>query len=146
MKLKITTHIIGNNESNNRSLMLDKEVGTVRAFGDLEAVVMEGAHQGRVIKAFAWFEAGDKSQIIITEATTGRCLERIQARAVINGKHCGAENLPDEVLWRMVPSFMEAAKQAGFYRFDQADDETASVMFNHLDELPKISDNGSLVA
>jgi len=148
MKLKITTHIIGDDENDKRSLVAGGKVETASALGDLKAEVMEGKHKGRVINAFAWFCNGDDCAAInITEASTGCCLERIQAIAVVNGKPCSAGSLPNESLWNLVPSFMDAAKKAAFYRFEKATDEEAEALFKRMDELPKIDGaKGELVA
>ena len=137
MKLNITTHIIGDDENDQRPLMAGGKVETASAFGDLKAEVMEGAYKGRVIEAFAWFACDDEgARIHITESSTGYRLGMIEAIAM----------LPNEAIWDMVPHFMEAAKQAGFYHFAQADDVQAAALFERLDSLPKIKAIGSLVA
>jgi len=147
MNLNITTHIIGDDEDDKRLLIAGGKVETVSALGDLKAEVIEGKHKGRVIKAFAWFASDDEgARICITEASTGHRLEDIQAVAMIDGKPCSAAKLPNDALWNMVPSFMSAAKQAGFYRFAQADDDRATEMFERLDSLPKINATGTMVA
>lgn len=147
MKLNITTHIIGDDENDKRPLVAGGKVKMATALGDLKAEVTEGKHKGRIIEAFAWFACDDESATInITEASTGYCLERVDAIAVINGKPCSATKLPDEALWNMTPNFMEAAKTAGFYRFEKADDAEADTLFERIDALPKIKATGSLVA
>jgi hypothetical protein len=147
MKLNITTHIIGDDENDKRPLMAGGKVETASAFGDLKAEVMEGWHKGRVIEAFVWLACDDEgSRIHITESSTGYRLGMIEAIAMVDGKPCSAAKLPNEALWDMVPSFMEAAKKAGFYHFAQADDEKAAALFERLDNLPKIKAIGSLVA
>lgn len=139
MKLNITTHIIGDDENDQRPLMAGGKIEIASALGDLKAEVMEGAHKGRVIEAFAWFACDDESaRIHITEASTGQRLEVIEAIALINGRPCSAANLPNGALRDLVPNFMEVAKKAGFYRFAQADDEMAEALFECLDNLPKI--------
>ncbi|MGS2743561.1 hypothetical protein ACU6TU_08190 [Halomonas sp. LS-001] len=147
MKLNITAHIIGDDENDKRPLIAGGNIEMVSALGDLKAEVTEGKHKGRIIEAFAWLACDDESATInITEASTGYCLERIQAIAVINGKPCSATNLPDEALWNMTPNFMDAAKKAGFYRFEKANDAEADVLFERINALPKIKTTGSLVA
>tara|TARA_R110001606_G_scaffold64122_2_gene148994 strand:+ start:10650 stop:10790 length:141 start_codon:yes stop_codon:yes gene_type:complete len=46
----------------------------------------------------------------------------------------------------MAPNFMEAAKQAGFYRFEKANDIDADLLFERIDALPKINIIGTLMA
>ncbi|MCC5904077.1 MAG: hypothetical protein JJT87_19370 [Halomonas sp.] len=147
MKLNITTHTIGDDENDKRPLMAGGKVEIASAIGDLKAEVMEGVYKGRVIEAFAWFAGDEESaRIHITETSTGYRLGVIEAIAMIDGKPCSAAKLPSEALWDMVPSFMEAAKKAGFYHFAQANDEKAAALFKHLDELPKIELPRTLVA
>lgn len=147
MKLNITTQIIGDDENDKRPLVAGGKVEMASALGDLKAEVTEGKHKGRIIEAFAWLACDEESATInITEASTGHCLERVHAIAIINGKPCSATKLPDAALWNMTPNFMEAAKKAGFYRFEKATDIEADVLFERIDGLPKIKATGSLVA
>lgn len=146
MKLNITTHILGDDENDQRPLIAGGKIETASALGDLKAEVTEGKWKGRVIEAFAWFACDDEgARIHVTESSTGYRLGMIEAIAVIGGKPCSAAKLSSEDLWEMVPSFMEAAKKAGFYHFAQADDEKAAALFERLDNLPKIKATGSLV-
>jgi|GEM_PF-1785972 hypothetical protein len=147
MKLNITTHIIGDDENDKRPLIAGGKIEMASALGDLKAEVTEGKHKGRSIEAFVWFGCDDESaRIHITEASTGYCLEKIEAVVMVNGKPCSAKKLPNDALLNMVPSLMEAAKKAGFYRFEKADDAKADTLFERIDALPKIKATGSLVA
>lgn len=147
MKLNITTHIIGDDENDKRPLVVGGKVKIATALGDLKAEVTEGKHKGRIIEAFAWLACNDESaRIHITEASTGYCLAKFEAVVMVNGKPCSATKLPNDALWNMVPSLMEAAKKAGFYRFEKADDAEADTLFERIDALPKIKATGSLVA